>query len=74
MHDGGTHLQITINGKVVCTSYAIYGTKGTTEDGKEWTSLSLMTNCEKLIPVKKGDKMKLIAHYDEGLHPWLVKS
>jgi hypothetical protein len=68
MHDGGTSIDILLNEKRVCTSYAIYGTKLTTQE-KDWTTISKMTDCEKTFEVKKGDNIKMVVNYDEIAHP-----
>jgi hypothetical protein len=73
MHDGGVSISIKRNGQHVCTSRAIYdGPKWKTADGKEWTSISKMTECEKPFTVKKGDKIAFEINYDEIAHPALV--
>jgi hypothetical protein len=70
MHDGGTSIVILLNDKAVCESRAIYGTKmQATDGGKDWTTISQMTDCEREFDVKKGDKIKLLVNYDEIAHP-----
>ena len=69
MHDGGTDIKILLNDKPVCTSEAIYGAKMTTGDGKDWKTISRMTDCERPFTVKKGDNIKLVVNYDESAHP-----
>ena len=70
MHDGGTSIVILLNDKAVCESQAIYGTKmKATDGGKDWTTISQMTDCEREFDVKKGDKIKLLVKYDEIAHP-----
>jgi hypothetical protein len=69
MHDGGTSLQVLINDKLVCTSNAVYGTKMKTDNGKDWTTIAYMSDCEQAFKVKKGDQMRLVANYNETLHP-----
>jgi hypothetical protein len=69
MHDGGSSIQILVNDKWACTSNAIYGTKMKSADGKEWTTISQMTECAQPIEVKKGDQIKLVATFDEIAHP-----
>jgi hypothetical protein len=69
MHDGGTNIVILVNDKPACTSTAVYNTKLKSEDGKEWTTISQMTDCERAFSVKKGDKLKLVASFDEIAHP-----
>jgi len=69
MHDGGTNIEILLNDKSVCISQAIYGKNATTVDGKNWTTISQMTDCENPFSVKKGDQLKLVVNYDEVAHP-----
>ncbi|KAF2675179.1 hypothetical protein BT63DRAFT_462626 [Microthyrium microscopicum] len=71
MHDGGTSVNMLLNGKVVCTSKAIYGStaNGAGVDGKEWQTITKMEECEAPIPVKKGDTVKITATYDMKQHP-----
>jgi hypothetical protein len=71
MHDGGTGVNMYVNGKLYCESKAIYGGKGGTlnVDGKTWSTIATMTECNKPIPVKKGDKLKIEATYDTKEHP-----
>jgi len=71
MHDGGTAVNMYINGKLYCASKATYGgPKGTvTIDGKEWATIATMSECNTPIAVKKGDKIKLEAEYDTKAHP-----
>jgi len=62
LHDGGTNLTASINGKEVCASKAKYTAAGVIED---------MEFCspDPPIAVKKGDILKLQANYDLDLHP-----
>lgn len=69
MHDGGSSIQILVNDKTACTSNAIYNTRMKSADGKEWTTISQMTDCERAFEVKKGDRIKLVASFDEIAHP-----
>jgi hypothetical protein len=68
MHDGGTSLDILLNNKTVCSSKAIYGTK-MQMNGKDWTTISEMTDCTEAFKVKRGDVIKLVVNYDEIAHP-----
>jgi hypothetical protein len=71
MHDGGTGVNMYVNGKVYCKSKAIYGGPGGTIilEGKTWATIATMTECNDPIPVKKGDKLKIEATYDTKEHP-----
>ena|ERR1700744_4582124 len=68
LHDGGTTLDVLVNNKMVCSSRAVYGTK-LKIDGKEWTTLSEMTDCTTPFEVKRGDQLRLVVNYDEISHP-----
>ena len=69
--DGGTAVQMQINGKLVCSSNATYGGEGhtTVVDGKEWATITKMSECMDPIEVKRGDKVKIVAAYDTVAHP-----
>jgi hypothetical protein len=71
LHDGGTAVKLSVNGKLFCTSEAIYGGEGgkLNVNGKAWETISRMTECFQPIPVKKGDKIKIEASYDTKAHP-----
>lgn len=56
-----------INNKTVCESAAVYG--GVGEQSGQWATVSDMTDCNDLIPVKKGDILTLSATYDLEAHP-----
>ena len=72
LHDGGTNIQLLLNGKLVCDSVATYGgPRGTflNGDGSKWETISSMSSCRDPIRVKKGDVMTLVSVYDTDLHP-----
>jgi hypothetical protein len=69
LHDGGVSIPLLINNKTVCESKAVYG--GKAESGT-WTTVSDMSECNDLIPVKKGDKLTIGANYDFITHPAYV--
>jgi hypothetical protein len=56
-----------INNKTVGESKAQYGGAGS-ESGR-WATISGMTQCNDLIPVKKGDILTIGANYDVETHP-----
>jgi hypothetical protein len=65
-------MTVYLNDKKVCVSNAQYNTSYTGElanNGKKWTTISKMSDCNDVIPVKKGDIIKLEAAYDEKEHP-----
>jgi hypothetical protein len=64
-------MELYLNGKLVCTSNATYGgSSGTMKaDGKEWATISKMSECDDTIRVKKGDKISMKSRYDTVLHP-----
>jgi hypothetical protein len=72
MHDGGVNVVLTLNGKVICESRAIYGGSGSESvgpDGKPWQTIREMTQCTNAIPVKKGDVIRMLSVYNTNLHP-----
>lgn len=58
---------MSINGQEVCQSKGIY--KGGKTDAVSRPTLSDMSVCEALTPVKKGDIMVIEAKYDLLSHP-----
>jgi hypothetical protein len=64
-------MKLYLNEKLVCTSDATYGGgSGTTKvDGKEWTTISKMSECDDNIKVKKGDKISMKTQYNTTRHP-----
>jgi hypothetical protein len=69
--DGGTYVSMRINNNVVCTSNATYGGAGSSTiiNGKEWQTITKMSECAGPIPVKKGDQVLISAGYDTEKHP-----
>jgi len=63
MHDGGTHLRLSVNGKEMCDSEATYS-NSSSSSGEAGTTLSSMSECAKPISVKKGDTILIEADYD----------
>jgi hypothetical protein len=59
------------NDRLTCISKADYSTGygGDIESNKNWTTISRMSECNGVWPVKKGDKVKLEALFDEVAHP-----
>jgi hypothetical protein len=71
MHDGGTSVNMIANGKSVCSSKATYGGTGSSLSvgGKEWQTITKMSECDGPIEVKKGDQIVISATYDTKNHP-----
>jgi hypothetical protein len=71
MHDGGDAVTAYVNGKVVCTSKASYGSPSAQrkENGKVWTTISKISDCLDPFSLKKGDVVRLEATYDNVAHP-----
>jgi hypothetical protein len=71
MHDGGVSLSAFVNNKQVCRSEASYGLAGgkLIIEGKEWTTISKMSECVEPIAVKVGDSVRIEAEYDHVTHP-----
>jgi hypothetical protein len=74
MHDGGTSVSLTHNGKLYCKSNAIYGGDGgqLSIDGTTWETISKMTECNDPLMIKVGDTIKVEATYDTVKHPLRV--
>ena len=66
LHDGGTHIELTKNGKVICDAKAMYGT--TSGDpvsmSAEPEHISHMSDCTDLGPTKPGDDWSITAYYN----------
>jgi hypothetical protein len=71
MHDGGKNIRVFLNDKEVCSSNAEYGGNGghLIVDGKEWQTITKMTECAGPVTVKKGDYITVKAAYDTVAHP-----
>jgi hypothetical protein len=71
MHDGGDGVTAFVNDKKVCASQATYGSSSAVAvvDGKEWKTISKMSDCTEPLELKKGDKIRLEAYYDNIAHP-----
>jgi hypothetical protein len=70
-------MAVKINNQLACVSRADYSTGygGNIETSvKNWTTISKMSECDGVWPVKKGDVFKLEAAYDEINHPASVPS
>jgi hypothetical protein len=69
MHDGAEQMSVYLNDKLVCETKAIYGTTLKSESGKDWTTISEVTQCTEPVKVKKGDRIALETKLDEIAHP-----
>jgi len=60
-----------VNDKLVCSSNATYGGDSSTAvvGGKEWQTITKMSECFNPVQVKKGDIIKVSALYDTKAHP-----
>lgn len=60
-----------LNNQTVCDSRATYGGKNAAKDHDDTLieSIEAMSACTATVPIKKGDKVKLISHYDMQKHP-----
>lgn len=72
MHDGATHLEVTVNNKMVCNSTATYGgnkdyepTAKTLQLGApKMDHITRYSPCADFGKVKKGDQIGLKAYYN----------
>ena len=64
-------MELSLNGKVVCSSTATYGGKGGTVmiNGTEWKTISSMSECHEPFRVKKGDNISMRSFYNTTKHP-----
>ena len=69
MHDGGLEVQITVNGKSVCSSKAEYNTSPDYISDPKSKHISRYTPCIAIGDIKKGDKLALSAGYDFDTYP-----
>jgi hypothetical protein len=72
MHDGATHLEITLNDKLACDSVARYGGNKEYEPTPEYIKLGApamphitrYTPCNDFGKIKKGDQIRIKGYYD----------
>lgn len=65
-------MEMTLNGKTVCRSIPTYGGAPgglKAPDGKEWQTITSMSQCTEPMPFKKDDVIKLLSIYDTEAHP-----
>jgi hypothetical protein len=60
-----------VNDNLACNSTATYGLAGgeLVVGGRDWKTISKMSECHKTVQVAKGDKIRLEATYDTVSHP-----
>ena len=61
LHDGGVSMDLSINGKYVCSSNAIYGGEGNTvtKGNSTWETIAGMSICPGPIEIKDGELIKI---------------
>ena len=70
LHDGGENIVLSLYGRENCNSKAHYGERpeyvaeGSVNPNKQgkWATISDMDICQILTPVKKGDKLSIVAN------------
>jgi len=71
LHDGGSSIQMLLNGNIACESFPKYedipGAKKS--DGSSWQTITEMSYCDDPVQFRKGDKVTLISIYDTTIHP-----
>jgi hypothetical protein len=63
---------VRLNGREICTSKAYYGASMRIEGNQSasnWTTISYMTECDDIIPVKKGDTISVDVSWYKVAHP-----
>ena len=63
LHDGGTHLAVRKNGKVVCDAQADYRSNDESDP-----HIESIARCTDLGSTVQGDEWSLVAYYDTSLH------
>jgi hypothetical protein len=78
LHDGGTHVEITRNGKIICDSVAKYRDdhKHAMEKrhGIGMDHIAKISGCANLGRMEKGDKWGVNAYYNFSRHPPMLLS
>jgi hypothetical protein len=71
LKSGGTGMVLYINDSPVCNSKPTYGGElGTFNmNGTRWETISQMSLCTLVLPVKRGDKVVVESIYDLNSHP-----
>jgi hypothetical protein len=71
MHDGGSSIEVALNGKHICTASAVYGAtpqsieRSTRKYGLTGAKhITYVEDCTDVIPVKKNDSIVVTSHYD----------
>jgi hypothetical protein len=73
LHDGGTHLEVTKNGKVACDCIAEYSADAVSVGIDAPMGLSAITTCEQDMSMKPGDKWSLNAFYNTTAHAPMIE-
>jgi hypothetical protein len=61
---------VKLNDEEICVSKAEYGPYETVaETDTKWSTITSMSICDTVIPVKKGDKLEISAFWDKQKHP-----
>jgi Stress up-regulated Nod 19 len=68
LHDGGDHIVLTLNGKEICNSRAIYGQERGVDES-QWAVITKMEQCTSPVAIKKSDKLQITSYYDTAKYP-----
>ncbi|EXJ74615.1 uncharacterized protein A1O5_02912 [Cladophialophora psammophila CBS 110553] len=68
LHDGGTHIDLTKNGRVVCRLNALYDRYRYQDDGKLMEHVSIIETCETPAKTVTKDEWSIVACYNTSLH------
>ena len=86
LHDGGQSIELYVNGKLSCHSRAMYANRrGGYHEPNDGTIVPAMymppgshisdvAVCKDWADVKTGDRLKIKAYYDEGVHMQMRKA
>jgi hypothetical protein len=64
IHDGGTKVEVFLNGKNICQSRAVYGEQKASGTGQSWQTIVDYTPCNDAVAIKKGDQIYVTSEYD----------
>jgi hypothetical protein len=68
LHDGGDHIELTLNGKAICDSHAIYSKERGVDESK-WAVITKMEQCTEPVAIKKGDVLQMNSFYNTEKYP-----
>lgn len=75
LHDGGTHVEIKKNDKIICDSQAYYKNFIHSHTDESMEHISSLTTCKALENTKPEDEWSITAHYNTIKHlPMTTKS